>query len=171
MITGEASLDTAVEALRLGAYDYLTKPVDEARLKTLLAGVKRTQELKNEISELRGELRSMGRFGKMVGTSTPMQKLYRLLEKVAPTEATVFLVGESGTGKELAAQTVHELSKRRHKPLCRGQLWRRISDAYRKRAIRPRARSLHRRRFPNAPAFSSKRITAPCFWTRSPRCP
>ena len=116
LITGEASLETAVEALRLGAYDYLTKPVDEARLKTLLAGVQRTRELKNEISELRGELRSMGRFGKMVGTSKPMQKLYRMLEKVAPTEATVFLVGESGTGKELAAQTVHGLSKRRNKP-------------------------------------------------------
>ncbi len=116
LITGEASLETAVEALRLGAYDYLTKPVDEARLKTLLAGVKRTRELKNEISELRGELRSMGRFGKMVGTSKPMQRLYQLLEKVAPTEATVFLVGESGTGKELAAQTVHALSKRRNEP-------------------------------------------------------
>ncbi len=116
LITGEASVDTAVEALRLGAYDYLTKPVDEARLKTLLAGVNRTRELKDEISKLRGELLSMGRFGKMVGTSKPMQRMYKLLEKVAPTEATVFLVGESGTGKELAAQTVHQLSKRRKQP-------------------------------------------------------
>ena len=116
LITGEASIETAVEALRLGAYDYLTKPVDEPRLKTLLAGVSRTQDLKEEISVLRGELRSMGRFGSMIGTSEPMQKIYNLLEKVAPTDATVFLMGESGTGKELAAATVHELSRRRRAP-------------------------------------------------------
>lgn len=116
LITGEASVATAVEALRLGAYDYLTKPIDEARLKALLANVKRTRELKNEISSLRGELKSMGRFGKMVGTSRPMQELYNLVERVSPTDATVFLVGESGTGKELVAETVHQLSRRQKCP-------------------------------------------------------
>lgn len=116
LITGEASVGTAVEALRLGAYDYLTKPVDEARLKTLLANVSRTRQLKSEISVLRSELKSMGRFGKMIGTSEPMQRLYGLLERVAPTDATVFLVGESGTGKELAAETVHHLSQRQGAP-------------------------------------------------------
>lgn len=116
LITGEASIGTAVEALRLGAYDYLTKPVDEARLTTLLANVARTRRLKEEINALRDELKSMGRFGKMIGTSEPMQELYNLLEKVAPTDATVFLVGESGTGKELAAQSVHSLSKRHAAP-------------------------------------------------------
>lgn len=113
LVTGEASLETAVEALRLGAHDYLTKPVDEARLKTLLANVVRTRELKDEISGLRNELKSMGRFGRMIGTSRAMQKVYSLLEKVAPTEASVFVAGESGTGKELAAETVHQLSRRR----------------------------------------------------------
>ena len=116
VITGDASLQTAVEALREGAYDYLTKPVDEARLKTLLANVRRTRDLKTEIIDLRAMLKGLGRFGKMVGTSEPMQKVYGLLEKVAPTEATVFLVGESGTGKELAAQTVHDLSRRKKAP-------------------------------------------------------
>ncbi|MEM6792432.1 MAG: sigma-54 dependent transcriptional regulator [Acidobacteriota bacterium] len=116
MITGNASVATAVEALRLGAYDYLTKPLDESRLKALLAGVGRTRELKNEISSLRGELRQLGRFGSMVGTSKAMQRLYDLLEKVAPTDATVLVVGESGTGKELAAETVHRLSRRRRQP-------------------------------------------------------
>ena len=116
LITGDASLDTAVEALRLGAHDYLTKPIDEARLRSLLANVQRTQALKEEIHVLRGELKSMGRFGKMIGTSRPMQQVYDLLEKVAPTDATVFLVGESGTGKELAAETVHGLSPRHKAP-------------------------------------------------------
>jgi DNA-binding NtrC family response regulator len=116
LITGNASVDTAVEALRSGAYDYLTKPVNEPRLKTLLANVGRTRALKQEITSLRGELRRLGRFGSMVGTSKTMQAVYDLLERVAPTDATVLIVGESGTGKELAANTVHRLSRRKKKP-------------------------------------------------------
>jgi two-component system, NtrC family, response regulator AtoC len=113
LVTGKATVETAVEALRLGAFDYLTKPIDLARLKTLLARVKETRELKQEVSSLRAELRQLGRFGPMVGTSPAMQRVYDLIDRVAPTEVTVFLIGESGTGKELAALTVHRLSKRR----------------------------------------------------------
>ncbi|HVS02068.1 MAG TPA: sigma-54 dependent transcriptional regulator [Thermoanaerobaculia bacterium] len=113
LVTGKATVETAVEALRLGAYDYLTKPVDLGRLKTLLARVKDTRELKEEVYSLRAELRDLGRFGPLVGTSSAMQQVYDLIDKVAPTEATAFLVGESGTGKELAAETVHRLSRRR----------------------------------------------------------
>ena len=113
LITGNASVDSAVEALRLGAYDYLTKPVDVPRLRALLNGLRRTLELKREVSSLRGELRQLGCFGPMVGTAPAMQEVYDLIERVAPTEATVFLVGESGTGKELAAEAVHRLSRRR----------------------------------------------------------
>jgi DNA-binding NtrC family response regulator len=116
LVTGNATVDSAVEALRLGAYDYLTKPVDVKRLKTLLAGVRRTLELKREVSTLRGELRRLGRFGPLVGTSKVMQGVYDLIERVAPTAASVFLVGESGTGKELAAAAVHQLSPRRRRP-------------------------------------------------------
>jgi two-component system response regulator AtoC len=116
VITGHASVDTAVEALRRGASDYLTKPVDVARLKTVLVNVARTHELKVKISELRGQLRELGRFGEMVGGSPPMQQVYDLISKVAPTDATVLVVGESGTGKELVAQTLHALSRRANKP-------------------------------------------------------
>ncbi len=116
LITGKATVETAVEALRLGAFDYLTKPIDLGRLKTLLARVKDTRELKQEVSSLRAELRDLGRFGPMVGTAPTMQRVYDLIDKVAPTEATAFLVGESGTGKELAAETIHRLSKRRKGP-------------------------------------------------------
>jgi two-component system, NtrC family, response regulator AtoC len=116
LVTGKATVETAVEALRLGAFDYLTKPIDLGRLKTLLARVKETRELKQEVSSLRAELRDLGRFGPMVGTSPAMQRVYDLIDKVAPTEATAFLIGESGTGKELAAETVHRLSKRRKGP-------------------------------------------------------
>jgi DNA-binding NtrC family response regulator len=113
LITGHASVDTAVEALRTGACDYLTKPLDVSRLRTVLANIARTNELREEISSLRMELRKLGRFGPMIGGSPAMESVYDLIGKVAGTEATVLITGESGTGKELVAQTVHELSRRR----------------------------------------------------------
>jgi DNA-binding NtrC family response regulator len=116
LITGHASVETAVDALRRGATDYLTKPVDLARLKTILANVGRTRELQAEIGSLRGELRKLGRFGPLVGASGAMGAVYDLIARVAPTDATVCIVGESGTGKEVVAQAVHELSRRRKEP-------------------------------------------------------
>jgi two-component system response regulator AtoC len=114
LITGQATIDTAIEAMRRGASDYLVKPVDFARVKMVLANVLRTRELKQEIGTLRGELRKLGRFGPLIGGSTVMQRVYDLISRVAQTDATVLIQGETGTGKELVAQTVHDLS-RRHK--------------------------------------------------------
>jgi DNA-binding NtrC family response regulator len=116
LITGHASVDSAIEALRTGVADYLTKPVDVRRLKTVLANVSRTLALKEEIGTLRDELRQLGRFGRMIGSSAPMQRVYDLVVKVAPTDATVLVMGESGTGKEVVAATVHELGRRRKQP-------------------------------------------------------
>ncbi len=116
VITGHASLDTAIEAVRIGATDYLIKPVDVERLRGILRRQPKTTELKSEIGELRDELRRVGRFGHMFGDSPPMQSLYDKLSRVAPTAATVLLTGESGTGKELAARTIHDLSRRKKFP-------------------------------------------------------
>jgi two-component system, NtrC family, response regulator AtoC len=116
VITGHASIDSAVQALRLGATDYLTKPVDIDRLLAILRRVPKTTELRVEIGELRKELRTLGRFGLLMGGSPLMQTLYDQLNRVAPTSATVLLIGPSGTGKELAAQTVHQLSRRKRAP-------------------------------------------------------
>jgi DNA-binding NtrC family response regulator len=116
MITGHATVESAVEALRLGATDYMVKPVDVERLKAILRRVPKTGELRAEIGELRDELRKLGRFGHVLGSSPPMQKMYDQVGRVAPTSATVMLVGESGTGKELAAQTIHDLSRRKKAP-------------------------------------------------------
>ncbi len=113
LITANASVETAVEALRLGAYDYLTKPIDFTRLKMLLEQLNRSQGLREEVSELRHELRRLGHFGPLVGTSAAMQTVYDLIERVAPKNVTVFITGQSGTGKELVAETVHRLSRRR----------------------------------------------------------
>jgi len=116
LITGQATVETAVEALRRGVADYLTKPVDFARVKMALANLTRTRELREEIGSLRGELRSLGRFGHLIGASPAMQGVYDLLARVARTDASVLLTGETGTGKEVAAQTIHRLSRRHKEP-------------------------------------------------------
>jgi len=116
VITGHATVDTAVEALRRGASDYLTKPIDITRLKAILANVARTRDLELEIGALRTQLRKLGHFGALVGSSTPMQRVYELLGRVSPTEASVLITGETGTGKDVTASTVHQLSRRRRGP-------------------------------------------------------
>ncbi len=116
LVTANATVSSAVDALRLEAYDYLTKPVDVARLRALLARLRRSLALRREVADLRHELRRLGRFGDMVGTSPAMQKLFDMVERVAPTDATVLVRGESGTGKEVVAQTIHRLSRRMEGP-------------------------------------------------------
>ena len=116
LITGHATVDSAVEALRSGVNDYLTKPVDTRRLKALLLNVSHTLALKEEIGSLRSELRRLGHFGRLIGNSPVMQQVYDLIQKVAPTDVTVLLTGESGTGKEEVAATIHELSPRSKRP-------------------------------------------------------
>ena len=116
LITGSASVETAVEALRSGVADDLTKPVDFGRVKMALGNVSRALEMRGEISSLRTELRKLGRFGPMIGASTAMQKVYDLIARVAPTDACVLISGETGTGKELVAETIHALSRRAKQP-------------------------------------------------------
>ncbi|POR55771.1 two component Fis family sigma54 specific transcriptional regulator (NtrC subfamily) [Paraburkholderia eburnea] len=113
VITGHASVETAVDALKSGAIDYLVKPINLQRVKAILNRLPRAGDLKAEIGTLRGELRRMGRFGLMLGNSPAMQDVYDQISRVAVTPASVMLVGESGTGKEVAAQTIHQLSLRR----------------------------------------------------------
>jgi two-component system, NtrC family, response regulator AtoC len=116
VVTGHATVDSAVAALRAGASDYLVKPADLERVQAVLRHAKKTSALQQEIGVLRDELRRLGRFGRILGSSPRMQVLYDQLTRVAPTSATVMLIGESGTGKELAAATIHELSRRREAP-------------------------------------------------------
>ena len=113
VITGHVTVESAVTALKMGATDYLVKPINMQRVKAVLDRLPRAGDLKAQIGTLRGELRRMGRFGLMLGNSPAMQSVYDQIGRVAPTAASVLLVGESGTGKEVAAQTIHELSLRR----------------------------------------------------------
>ncbi len=112
LLTAQGTVDTAVEAMKEGAYDYLTKPVDLQRLKILLDKIVERQSTLREVKVLRRQLREYGAFGSLVGNSPEMRKLYHVVEQAAPTAASVLITGESGTGKELVAQTIHHLSPR-----------------------------------------------------------
>ena len=112
VITGNATIETAVDALRRGAVDYLKKSGDRARLRAILAHANRARALRREVIDLRDELRDLGRFGPMIGRSSAMQRVYDLVTKVAPMRANILITGESGTGKELVAETIHRMSPR-----------------------------------------------------------
>jgi DNA-binding NtrC family response regulator len=116
ILTAQATIETAVEAIRQGAYDYLTKPVDLQRLRILLSKILERHATLREMRVLRRQLSEYGKFGPMVGSSAEMRTIYHMIEQAAPTNASVLVSGESGTGKELVAQTIHQLSDRASAP-------------------------------------------------------
>jgi len=116
LMTGQASLETSIRALRIGAADYLVKPINPQHLKGLLSRLIAPSQLRAELDEVQELWRETGRFGHLIGRSQPMQRVYRQISRVAGTAVTVFIHGESGTGKELVARAVHDLSRRREQP-------------------------------------------------------
>jgi two-component system repressor protein LuxO len=114
VVTSQGGIGSAVEAIREGAVDYLPKPYPKARLSTTLANALEKRALASELQEVRSRL-SRDRFMGFIGASAPMQAVYRTIESVAASRASVFITGESGTGKELAAEAVHRASPRRSK--------------------------------------------------------
>jgi DNA-binding NtrC family response regulator len=116
LLTAQGSVESAVEAIQNGAYDYLTKPVEPQRLRILLDKAAERQHALREVRALRRQLRDRGAFGGMIGASSEMRKIYQVIEQAAPTTASVLITGESGTGKELVAQTIHQLSPRAQMP-------------------------------------------------------
>lgn len=116
VMTGNATVESAIEGLRLGIWDYLLKPVSIPRLRSLLARIPRPYELTEEVQQLRAELRRLGRFGPMVGRASATQRIFDTIERIAPTEASVLITGERGAGKEVVARTIHEMSRRKKGP-------------------------------------------------------
>ncbi|AEF94030.1 two component, sigma54 specific, transcriptional regulator, Fis family [Desulfotomaculum nigrificans CO-1-SRB] len=114
MITAHGTIDTAIEAMKLGATDYITKPFDLDELKLVVKQALMVNQLEVEVNFLRSELSQ--KYDRIVGNSQAIQDVCTLIEKVADSNATVLITGESGTGKEVTALTIHQLSSRRDKP-------------------------------------------------------
>jgi len=117
VMTGYASVETAVQALKRGAYDYITKPVDPDELSHLVANALEHQRTRREVVRLREDLQEAAPGTELIGKGPAMKKVRELIEMVASTEATVLLTGESGTGKEVVARAIHASGPRRYMPL------------------------------------------------------
>ena len=117
MLTGQGTIQTAVEAMKLGAYDYLTKPFPMKGLESLIEKARERRQLRKENSQLRALLQRSEREEVMIGTSPAMQEILRLTERAGPSDKAILIQGESGTGKELVARALHRHSRRANKPM------------------------------------------------------
>ena len=163
-MTGHASMETAIEAVRLGAFDYITKPCKLAEIEAVLCKVAEKRELKHKNLALQSRVQAAEGPTILVGKSPAMAAVHRLIATVAPTDATVLILGETGTGKELAARTLWQQSKR--KPTCRScrstaarcrRTWSRASCSATARAPSPAPTAITRAcsRWPTAARCSS----------------
>ncbi len=116
MITAFASTETAIEAMKLGAYDYITKPFQVEEIKLVISKALEKSKLVRENLRLKRELKTKYGFENLIGVSPPMNKIYEMIRLVATTKSNVLISGESGTGKELVAKAIHYNSPRREKP-------------------------------------------------------
>jgi len=114
LVTGYGSIESAVEAMRVGADDYLTKPVDLYELRKRVMNLFEKEQLKEEVTTLREQLDKRYGFESIIGKSAPMERLFEQMKMVAPTRSSVLIIGESGTGKELVANALHRASPRRN---------------------------------------------------------
>ena len=118
LMTGVGTVETAVSAIKMGAYDYLTKPFDDIRkVGTLVEKAKERYQLLHKIKELERQNVDQYEFEDIIGRSPKMQEVYRIIEAIAPTDSTVLITGDSGTGKELVATAIHHRSNRKERPL------------------------------------------------------
>jgi DNA-binding NtrC family response regulator len=116
LLTAQGSIDSAVNAMKIGAFDFIEKPVNPTRLRNILQNASRLRGTERELEASRRKLRDIGILGSLIGPSKRMQEVFRLIEMVAPSTASVLITGESGTGKELVARTIHSLSPRKTMP-------------------------------------------------------
>ena len=116
LLTAQGSIDAAVNAMKIGAFDFIEKPVNPTRLRNILQNASRLRGTERELEASRRKLRDIGILGSLVGPSKRMQEVFRLIEMVAPSTASVLITGESGTGKELVARTIHSMSARKTMP-------------------------------------------------------
>jgi DNA-binding NtrC family response regulator len=116
ILSAHGNINTAVEAIKKGAYDFLTKPLDVVRLKIILEKISKRSAIDKEMILLRDKVRKLGTFGKLNGSTPKMKAVFKQIQVIAPTTASVLITGESGTGKELVAKAIYQNSKRSEKP-------------------------------------------------------
>jgi len=119
VMTAHGTRDTALQAVRMGAYDYFTKPFKLDEMEIVIRRALEKKRLIGEVERLRERLASAGRRGRLLGSSRAMQEVLRLIDRVGPTDSTVLILGESGTGKELIAEAIHESSTRHSRPFVK----------------------------------------------------
>ncbi|HEX6905340.1 MAG TPA: sigma-54 dependent transcriptional regulator [Terriglobales bacterium] len=116
VVTAQGTIESAVQAMQIGAFNYIQKPIDFNRLRSILQNAAELRRTRTELEVTRRQLRNKGALGSLVGNSKKMQEVFHLVEMVSPSTASVLITGESGTGKELVARTIHDLSPRKNKP-------------------------------------------------------
>ncbi|HOX12729.1 MAG TPA: sigma-54 dependent transcriptional regulator [Spirochaetales bacterium] len=119
VLTGHGTIEDAVDSMRVGAFDFITKPVNLDHLSMLIRRALESRELERQNQELQREIESQKRISSIIGRSPEMKKIFDLLRRVAPTKASVLITGESGVGKELIADALHNLSPRADKPFVK----------------------------------------------------
>ena len=145
IITAYATIETAVEAIKRGARDYLPKPLSPAQIKHVVEGLAERLNLHRQVEELQAHLREATPEVVLKTASVKMQATLDLVEKVAPTDISVLLLGENGTGKGVIARWLHTRSQRARRSLCGGQLSHPFRGAPGRRVVRSCQRGLYRR--------------------------
>ena len=166
MMTAHATVESAIEAMKLGALDYLQKPFEIDELLVVVRRALDHQRLRTEYRYLRSERDEQFDHYGIIGRSRAMEEIIQRAERVAETKSTVLITGETGTGKELVARAIHDRSAQRDMPLIKVNCAAIPGDAARVGAVRPRPRRVHRRdrrprrassRWPTAARSSSTR--------------
>ena len=166
MITAFASVDTAVRALKQGAFDYVTKPIDPDELSHLVLRALEQRRLREENSQLRETIEGLVAVDEIVGESPPMRKVLELVEHVAKTDATVLILGESGTGKEVIARAIHANSRRRYFPVVTVNCGA-LPESLLESELFGHEKGAFTGRNSGAKAKSKWPTAAPCSWTKS----
>ena len=169
MLTGQPDYDDCVEAMKLGAFHYLRKPTEPALIEETLPAARSTHVPAAPGNAAFRRMHGPDRLPLFIGESPAAHALVERIRQVAPTTARVIITGESGTGKGLLARMLHE-HRRRHGQIVHGRALRRDPPRHaRERAVRPRARRVHRRADRRSGGCSSWPTAARCSWTSSPR--
>ncbi len=165
-ITGHGTTETAIEAMKLGAFDYLLKPLELASLEELVGRALEISRLTRIPARTEDEPVEAGA-DVLVGRSPAMQEVYKTIGRVAPQDVTVLILGETGTGKELVARAIYQHSRRSAGPVSRGELRRDSRDVAGERTLRPREGGLHRAPIAGGSVSSNNATGERCSSTRS----